>query len=251
MTIKKACILLLLSQPEPDLKRYLADFDDSDALSQPVEDGSRPSRQRIIFFGTRFGGIHPSEFRALSLANPVWIVGVLGFTFVGYTLRCVRWTRMMRSTGARFSVCARVLMTSLAANNIMPFRIGDIMRIFTYAPDLGTSPSVHLQYGDSGKVTGCLCGGTDLCPHHGDGSSCEYSPGGADAALIVSTMGLLTLVMFGASRLEGPARTSRLPKNKLVRKDRALVPSGDQYTSSDGSCRKYRSSHPKFHHLGL
>ena len=37
-----------------------------------------------------------------------------------------------------FLVCARVLMTSLAANNILPFRIGDIMRIFTYADDLGT-----------------------------------------------------------------------------------------------------------------
>ncbi|MCL2661287.1 MAG: flippase-like domain-containing protein, partial [Acidobacteriaceae bacterium] len=40
---------------------------------------------------------------------------------------------------------ARVLMTSFAANNILPFRIGDIMRIFTYAPDLGTSPSVILS----------------------------------------------------------------------------------------------------------
>ena len=52
---------------------------------------------------------------------------------------------MMRPTGARFRVCARVLMTSLAANNILPFRIGDIMRVFTYAGDLGASPSVILS----------------------------------------------------------------------------------------------------------
>ena len=74
-----------------------------------------------------------------------WIFGVLAFTLASYTLRCVRWTRMMRPTGARFPVCARVLMTSLAANNILPFRIGDIMRVFTYAPDLGASPSAILS----------------------------------------------------------------------------------------------------------
>src|SRR5207244_9302082 len=55
------------------------------------------------------------------------------------------WTRMMRSTGARFRVCARVLMTSLAANNILPLRIGDIMRVFTYAGNLGAAPSVILS----------------------------------------------------------------------------------------------------------
>jgi len=52
---------------------------------------------------------------------------------------------MMRPAGARFPVCARVLMTSLAANNILPLRIGDIMRVFTYAGDLGTTPSVILS----------------------------------------------------------------------------------------------------------
>jgi hypothetical protein len=36
-------------------------------------------------------------------------------------------------------------MTSLAANNILPLRIGDVMRIFTYAGDLDTSPSVILS----------------------------------------------------------------------------------------------------------
>jgi len=52
---------------------------------------------------------------------------------------------MMRGTRATLKTCARVLMTSLAANNILPLRIGDVMRIFTYAPDLGTSPSVILS----------------------------------------------------------------------------------------------------------
>lgn len=98
-----------------------------------------------FFLWYTFRGISFDEIRSLRLANPAWVFGVLGFTLASYTLRCVRWTRMMRSTGARFPVCARVLMTSLAANNILPFRIGDIMRVFTYAGDLGASPSVILS----------------------------------------------------------------------------------------------------------
>src|SRR6185312_13076501 len=99
----------------------------------------------IFFLWYTFKGISFEHIRALRLVHPAWIAGVLAFTFASYTLRCVRWTNMMLPTGARFSVCARVLMTSLAANNILPLRIGDIMRVFTYAGDLGASPSVILS----------------------------------------------------------------------------------------------------------
>jgi glycosyltransferase 2 family protein len=102
-----------------------------------------------FFLWYTFHNIPLYEFRALRVAHPVWILGVLGFTAASYTLRCVRWSQMMprngRSLHAHFAVCARVLMTSLAANNILPLRIGDIMRIFTYSDDLGTAPSVILS----------------------------------------------------------------------------------------------------------
>jgi hypothetical protein len=52
---------------------------------------------------------------------------------------------MMRSVGTRLRTCFRVLIVSLAANNILPLRIGDVMRVFTYAPDLNASPSVILS----------------------------------------------------------------------------------------------------------
>jgi uncharacterized membrane protein YbhN (UPF0104 family) len=94
-------------------------------------------------------GISFEQIRALRFVHPAWILGVLGFTLAGYTLRCLRWTQMMprgsRTYRAHFAVCSRVLMTSLAANNILPLRIGDIMRIFTYSGDLGTSPSIILS----------------------------------------------------------------------------------------------------------
>ncbi|HEX3372564.1 MAG TPA: lysylphosphatidylglycerol synthase transmembrane domain-containing protein [Edaphobacter sp.] len=102
-----------------------------------------------FFLWYTFRGISFDQILALRAVHPAWFFGVLGFTFAGYTLRCVRWTQMMpcrqRSLRAHFLVCARVLMTSLAANNILPLRIGDVMRIFTYAGDLGASPSIILS----------------------------------------------------------------------------------------------------------
>lgn len=90
-------------------------------------------------------GVSPEQFRSLHLVAPVWILGLVGFGILSYSLRAIRWHLMMRSTGVGLLTCVRVLMTSLAANNILPFRIGDIMRVFTYAPDLRTTPSVILS----------------------------------------------------------------------------------------------------------
>lgn len=171
-----------------------------------------------FFLWYTFRGIHPSEFRALSFAYPMWILGVLGFTLAGYTLRCVRWTRMMRSTGASFGTCARVLMTSLAANNIMPLRIGDIMRIFTYAPDLGAAPSAIFSTVILEKLLDVFVVGLIFVRTMGADLPVKIRHG-ADAAVIISTLGLLVLV-FGAAKLEAPVRKlfSRLPQNKLVQK---------------------------------
>ena len=98
-----------------------------------------------FFLWYTFRGLHPSEFRQVHLVAPAWILGIVFFSVAGYTVRCFRWWNMLRSVGSRFSACARIFMTSLAANNILPLRIGDVMRIFTYAPDLNTSPSVILS----------------------------------------------------------------------------------------------------------
>jgi glycosyltransferase 2 family protein len=171
-----------------------------------------------FFLWYTFRGIHPSEFRSLRFMHPGWILGVLGFTLVGYTLRCVRWTRMMRPSGSSFQTCARVLMTSLAANNILPFRIGDIMRVFTYAPDLGASPSAILSTVVLEKLLDVFVVGLLFIATAGRDLSDKVRRG-ADIAVIVSVIGLLVL-MFGAARLEAPLRRlfAALPGNKLVRK---------------------------------
>jgi hypothetical protein len=171
-----------------------------------------------FFLWYTFKGIHPSEFRSLRFVHPMWIFGVLGFTLAGYTLRCVRWAWMMRPTGASFSVCARVLMTSLAANNILPLRIGDIMRVFTYASDLGAAPSVILSTVILEKLLDVFVVGLIFVRTMGADLPNKIRHG-ANVALAISIAGLLVL-MFGAAHLEAPLRKlfSTLPANKLARK---------------------------------
>lgn len=98
-----------------------------------------------FFLWWTFRGFKLATLESVRLVAPLWIFGLLAGTCMSYGLRSYRWWRMMRSTGARLRTCFRVLITSLAANNILPLRIGDVMRIFTYAPDLNASPSVILS----------------------------------------------------------------------------------------------------------
>ena len=154
------------------------------------------------FLWYTFSKISFSDLRAVRMVSPVWIVGVLAFTLASYTLRCVRWTRMMRSTGAKFDVCARVLMTSLAANNILPLRIGDIMRVFTYAGDLGASPSVILSTVILEKLLDIFILVLLFTLTMGSHAS-AHSRALAGALLAISTVGLLVLIL-GARALKGP-----------------------------------------------
>src|SRR6202042_1819819 len=77
----------------------------------------------VFFLWYTFRGISFSHILALRAVHPAWILGVLGFTCASYGLRCVRWSQMMprgnRPLRNHLRICARVLMTSLAANNIL------------------------------------------------------------------------------------------------------------------------------------
>jgi glycosyltransferase 2 family protein len=175
-----------------------------------------------FFLWYTFRGISFAQIRALRLVHPAWIFGVLGFTLAGYTLRCVRWTQMMPRAGlsirAHFVVCARVLMTSLAANDILPLRIGDIMRIFTYADDLRTAPSVILSTVVLEKLLDIFIL-VLLFVFTVGGIATPHLRLIADISLAISTIGLLVL-LTGSRILQPPVQRlfARLPANpKLVK----------------------------------
>ncbi|NUQ31039.1 MAG: flippase-like domain-containing protein [Acidobacteriaceae bacterium] len=99
-----------------------------------------------FFLWYTFRSVNYAGLRQVRLVEPTWMLVAIVFLVAGYTLRSHRWWLMMRaSSRAKFSACARVLMTSFAANNIMPLRIGDFLRVFSYAGDLDSTAPVILS----------------------------------------------------------------------------------------------------------
>lgn len=159
-----------------------------------------------FFLWWTFRGFPLSAFRSVRLVAPIWMCGVVLFTVLGYGTRCFRWWLTLRSVRSRFEVCSRVFLTSLAANNILPFRIGDVMRIFTYADDLQATPSIVLSTVLLEKLLDVFSLAVMFVITMHTGS--QVSPHLRTVAEIgvgVSTIGLLILV-FGARTLEAPIR---------------------------------------------
>jgi uncharacterized protein (TIRG00374 family) len=179
----------------------------------------------VFFLWWTFRGIDVAELKSVRLVAPQWIVGVVLFSVAGYTVRCYRWWRMLRSVGSRFSTCARVFMTSLAANNILPLRIGDVMRIFTYATDLNGTPSIILSTVILEKLLDIFTLAIlfVLTMHTGKGVS-PHLRIAAEVGIVVSTVGLLILV-FGARTLERPVRKlfARTKNEKLAKIEHWLL----------------------------
>lgn len=81
-------------------------------------------------------------FAALSL--PLLAPALL-FLSVGYALRIVRWWWMLRvlEPSLPFKACVWPFLTSIAVNNVLPFRAGDALRVFGFRRQL-RSPAVRV-----------------------------------------------------------------------------------------------------------
>src|SRR5207253_8190918 len=66
------------------------------------------------FFPHGHPAISRAQLHSLRLVEPAWIVPFVLFSVASYTMRSLRWKRMMRPAGTSFKTCARVFMTSLA-----------------------------------------------------------------------------------------------------------------------------------------
>ncbi len=170
-------------------------------------------------------GFDPEEFRGLRFEQPWWIVGVVVFTVAGYGIRCYRSYAMLRSVKAKFSECARVFLTSLAANNILPLRVGDVMRIFTYSGDLNATPSIILSTVILEKLLDVFSLALlFVVTMHFSKSVSEHVRTGAEVGVAVSTLGVLVLV-FGARTLEGPVKKlfAKTKNEKLAKVEHWLL----------------------------
>ncbi len=71
-----------------------------------------------------------------ALADFDWVYLVLGVASLafGYMLRIVRWSMMLRAAGANatFRDCSGPFLGSIALNNILPLRLGDVVRALVF-----------------------------------------------------------------------------------------------------------------------
>lgn len=71
---------------------------------------------------------------------PYLALGIASLAF-GYALRIFRWSVMLRASGAtaKWRSCSAPFLGSIALNNVLPLRIGDIVRAFVFPSALGIS----------------------------------------------------------------------------------------------------------------
>ena len=73
-----------------------------------------------------------------------WAIAGLVVFSVGYACRIERWRLMLNrdNPSLQWSHCAGPLLGSFAANNVLPFRAGDVLRAFAFNDRLGVSSGI-------------------------------------------------------------------------------------------------------------
>jgi uncharacterized protein (TIRG00374 family) len=79
----------------------------------------------------------------LAKANPALILLGVASLMLDYAMRAFRWHVMLRSVGstASYPTAFRIFLASVAMNNVLPFRAGDVARTFSYRRDLNVTSS--------------------------------------------------------------------------------------------------------------
>ena len=89
-------------------------------------------------------------FRQINLGDVVsalssfdWKYLILGLASlaIGYAFRILRWSIMLKATGSKadFAACSSPFLGSITLNNVLPFRIGDVVRALVFPASMGIS----------------------------------------------------------------------------------------------------------------
>ena len=68
-----------------------------------------------------------------------WLLFGLASLSLGYTVRVVRWSSLLRAAGAHVppSKCAAPFLGAIALNNVLPMRLGDVVRALVFPSAIG------------------------------------------------------------------------------------------------------------------
>ena len=84
--------------------------------------------------------------RELSRIQPSYILAALASLSIGYALRITRWWVMLSACAAQvpWRSCVSPYLASIALNNVLPFRAGDVIRAFAFPAAIGVSRAQSL-----------------------------------------------------------------------------------------------------------
>lgn len=117
--------------------------------SEGFDANSKPSRWKRNLLGVVISivciGYIASQTDIAQISSALkhfrWAYLVAGFCSLslGYAFRIVRWAMLLRSAGAavRSSKCIAPFLASIALNNVLPMRSGDIMRALVFPASIG------------------------------------------------------------------------------------------------------------------
>jgi uncharacterized protein (TIRG00374 family) len=165
-----------------------------------------------------------------TLRQAQWSFLCLGLASLacGYALRIFRWSRLLRAADARtgFFDCTAPFLGSIALNNVLPLRAGDVVRALVFPREMGVSRSVATssliveRLADLLTLVCCLAIGAYAAHVF------SLPPGLLDLALVIVAVAGITLALvlvFSASiadrldRTSARWRTSPSPRLRLAR----------------------------------
>ncbi len=84
---------------------------------------------------------------SIRAARPAWIIAGVAVIGLDYFLRIIRWWLIVRRLAPLISIrqCAGPFLASVAVENLVGFRSGDLLRTFGFQRQLGISPSQALS----------------------------------------------------------------------------------------------------------
>ena len=83
-------------------------------------------------------------WQTMQQAQSAWLLVALLCFLLGYACRIERWRRMLRvdNPSLCWRDCSGPLLASFAANNVLPFRAGDLIRAFAFNRQLGSTSGI-------------------------------------------------------------------------------------------------------------
>ncbi|MCA9729706.1 MAG: flippase-like domain-containing protein, partial [Candidatus Eisenbacteria bacterium] len=99
----------------------------------------------VLFLWLAFRHANLGEvWAAVRSARYIWMIPMVAITMVSFALRAWRWRYLFPGTRPSFGPLFRSTLIGFMGNNVLPARLGELMRVYAIGQSAGASRSVAL-----------------------------------------------------------------------------------------------------------